>query len=104
MKYGLMTHDCSGKSEDEVATALFDCNWDETKAIELLLEEGGGLGGWEETGKKKAKKSDKDEASRENEDFNDDFDPTNQSDNRERSRNRGPPRLRNRGERSMTRH
>jgi len=87
----------TGKSEDEVATALFDCNWDETKAIELLLEEGGGLGGWEETGKKKAKKSDKDEASRENEDFNDDFDPTNQSDNRERSRNRGPPRLRNRG-------
>ena len=90
--------DCSGKSEDEVATALFDCNWDETKAIELLLEEGGGLGGWEETGKKKTKKSDKDEASRENEDFNDDFDPTNLSDNRERSRNRGPPRLRNRGE------
>jgi len=87
----------TGKSEDEVATALFDCNWDETKAIELLLEEGGGLGGWEETGKKKTKKSDKDEASRENEDFNDDFDPTNLSDNRERSRNRGPPRLRNRG-------
>ena len=87
-----------GKSEDEVATALFDCNWDETKAIELLLEEGGGLGGWEETGKKKTKKSDKDEASRENEDLNDDFDPTNLSDNRERSRNRGPPRLRNRGE------
>ena len=52
----------------------------------------------QETGKKKAKKSDKDEASRENEDLNDDFDPTNQSDNRERSRNRGPPRLRNRGE------
>jgi len=26
----------TGKSEDEVATALFDCNWDETKAIELL--------------------------------------------------------------------
>merc|ERR1719510_2624867 len=87
----------TGKSEDEVATALFDCNWDETKAIELLLEEGGGLGGWEETKKKKTKKSDKDEASRENEDLNDDFDPTNQSDNRERSRNRGPPRLRNRG-------
>ena len=86
-----------GKSEDEVATALFDCNWDETKAIELLLEEGGGMSGWEETGKKKAKKSEKDEASRENEDLNDDFDPINQSDNRERSRNRGPPRLRSRG-------
>ena len=86
----------TGKTEDDVATALFDTNWDETKAIELLLE--GGMGGWEETGKKKTKKSDRDETSRENEDFNDDFDPV--SDNRERSRGRGgPPRLRggNRG-------
>ena len=86
----------TGKTEVDVATALFDTNWDETKAIELLLE--GGMGSWEETGKKKTKKSDKDETSRENEDFNDDFDPV--SDNRERSRGRGgPPRLRggNRG-------
>jgi len=85
----------TGKSEDDVATALFDCNWDETVAIEMLLDESSGFGSWEETGnKKKSKNKDKDEASRENEDFNDDFDPTN-SDNRERSRNRGPPRLRN---------
>jgi len=86
----------TGKTEDDVATALFDTDWDETKAIELLLE--GGMGGWEETGKKKTKKSDKDDTSRENEDFNDDFDPT--SDNRDRSRGgRGGSRLRgsNRG-------
>lgn len=91
--------DITGKTEDEVATALFDCGWDETKAIELLLEEGGGLGSWEETGKKKKKKQqDEKENGKENEDWNDDFDPNNQfNDNRERSRNRGPPRLRNRG-------
>jgi len=89
--------DITGKSEDEVATALFDCAWDETKAIELLLEEGG-LGSWETTGQKKKKKADKEEAGKENEDWNEDFDPNNQfGDNRERSRNRGPPRLRNRG-------
>jgi len=89
--------DITGKSEDEVATALFDCAWDETKAIELLLEEGG-LGSWETTGQKKKKKAEKEEPGKENEDWNEDFDPNNQfSDNRERSRNRGPPRLRNRG-------
>lgn len=89
--------DITGKSEDEVATALFDCAWDETKAIELLLEEGG-LGSWETTGQKKKKKAEKEEAGKENEDWNEDFDPNNQfNDNRERSRNRGPPRLRNRG-------
>jgi len=89
--------DITGKSEDEVATALFDCAWDETKAIELLLEEGG-LGSWETTGQKKKRKADKEEAGKENEDWNEDFDPSNQfGDNRERSRNRGPPRLRNRG-------
>ena len=89
----------TGKSEDDVATALFDCDWDETKAIELLLDqESSGFGSWEDAGKKKTKKSDKDEM-KENEDLNDEFDPS-QSDNRERSRNRGPgqaPRLRNRG-------
>ena len=90
----LQIMEITGKSEDDVATALFDCNWDETKAVELLLDDSAGFGSWEETGKKKTKKSDKDEASRENEDLNDDFDPTN-SDSRERSRNRGPPRLRN---------
>merc|ERR1712112_143670 len=55
--------DITGKSEYEVATALFDCGWDPTKAIEMLLEEGGtgGMGSWEETGKKKKKKNQKKE-------------------------------------------
>jgi hypothetical protein len=102
--------DITGKSEDEVATALFDCGWDETKAIELLIEEGGGLGSWEETGKKKKKKQetanrDDKDAGRENEDWDtDNFDPTNnarqqqqENDNRDRSRNRGPPRFKRGG-------
>merc|ERR1712038_1434847 len=51
--------DITGKSEDEVATALFDCGWDAARAIDMLLEEGGadGMGSWEETGKKKKKKN-----------------------------------------------
>jgi len=93
--------DITGKSEDEVATALFDCGWDPTKAIEMLLDEGGtgGMGSWEETGKKKKKKNQEEEkAGKENEDWNDEFDPNNKfDDNRERSRQRAPPRLRNRG-------
>merc|ERR1712020_115076 len=32
--------DITGKSEDEVATALFDCGWDPARAIDMLLEEG----------------------------------------------------------------
>ena len=41
--------DITGKSEDEVATALFDCGWDAARAIDMLLEEGGadGMGSWE---------------------------------------------------------
>jgi len=104
--------DITGKSEDEVATALFDCGWDETKAIELLIEEGGGLGSWEETGKKKKKKQEtatNHDNNRENEDWDtDNFDPTNNgrqppqqllldSDNRDRSKNRGPPRFKRGG-------
>lgn len=102
--------DITGKSEDEVATALFDCGWDETKAIELLIEEGGGFGSWEETGKKKKKKGqdikgdDRDALARENEDWdNDNYDPTasqrqqHDSDNHDRSRNRGPPRFKRGG-------
>merc|ERR550539_1849898 len=93
--------DITGKSEDEVATALFDCGWDAARAIDMLLEEGGadGMGSWEETGRKKKKKNVEEEksAGKENEDWNDDFDPNNKfDDNRERSR-RGPPRLRSRG-------
>ena len=44
--------DIISKTEDEGGTALFDCGWDETEAIELLIEEGG-LCSWEETRKKK---------------------------------------------------
>lgn len=97
--------DITGKTEDEVGTALFDCGWDETKAIEMLIEEGG-LGSWEETGKKK-KKKEKADNNKENfqEDWdadNDNFDPNQhnnkwEDDSRERSRNRGPPRLRRGG-------
>jgi len=83
--------DITGKSEDEVATALFDCGWDAARAIDMLLEEGGadGMGSWEETGKKKKKKNVEEEksAGKENEDWNDDFDPNNKfEDNRERPR------------------
>ena len=80
--------------DDEVATALFDCGWDEQRAIEMLLEEGGDLGSWEETGKKKKKKQDKEEKDgKENEDWDaDNFDPSvrQDGDNRDKSRGRGP--------------
>ena len=45
----------TGKSEDEVATALFDAAWDESRAVELLLEDNNHLSAWKETGKKKQK-------------------------------------------------
>ena len=48
--------DVTGKPEDEVATALFDAGWDESRAVELLLEDGDHLSAWEETGKKKKTK------------------------------------------------
>ena len=51
----------TGKSEDDVATALFDTDWDENRAIDLLLDESAGFGSWEETGKKKTKKAEKEE-------------------------------------------
>ena len=63
----------------------------------MLLEEGGTetLGSWEETGKKKKKKTQEDEkAGKENEDWNDEFDPNNKFEDN-RLRQRGPPRLRN---------
>jgi hypothetical protein len=73
----------------QVATALFDCGWEEPKAIELLIEEGGGLGlaSWEKTEMKKKKKpamSNRDKSRDENRDSGsekedwdtDNFDPT----------------------------
>ena len=86
-------------SEDEVATALFDCSWDEQRAIEMLLEDGGDLGSWEETGKKKKKKQDKeDKEGKENEDWDtDNFEPRTDGDNRDKSRGRGPPRFKRGG-------
>ena len=78
---------------------MFDCGWDEQRAIELLLEEGGDLGSWEETGKKKKKKQDKeDKDGKENEDWDtDNFDPRQDGDNRDKSRGRGPPRFKRGG-------
>ena len=87
-------------SEDEVATALYDCSWDSQRAIEMLLEEGGDLGSWEETGKKKKKKAEKDEKdSKENEDWdNDNFEPSLRQDGDNRAvRGRGPPRFKRGG-------
>ena len=72
--------DFTGKTEDEVATALYDCSWDVQRAIELLLEEGGGdhLGSWEESGKKKKKKQDKEKEDKGGDDWGDDnFEPSN---------------------------
>ena len=59
--------DVTGKPEDEVATALFDAGWDESRAVELLLEDGDHLSAWEETGKKKkGKKANEDKEDWEN--------------------------------------
>ena len=79
--------DVTGKPEDEVATALFDAGWDESRAVELLLEDGDHLTAWEETGKKKKGKKQEDK---------DDFDESeNQRDNNRGQR--GPPRMRRGG-------
>ena len=51
--------DFTGLEEDAVATALFDAQWDEQRAIELLLEEAEQLTAWEETGPKKKKNKNK---------------------------------------------
>ena len=48
--------DITGKSEEIVATALFDAGWDENLAIGMLLEGGDQLTAWEETGKGGKKK------------------------------------------------
>lgn len=87
--------DFTDKPEDEVATALFDAAWDENRAIELLLENGDHLSAWEETGKKKkAKKA----ANEEKEDWDNDHDNGGGfQDPREKSRQRGPPRMRRGG-------
>ena len=82
--------DITDKTDDEVRNALFDCGLDETKAIELLIE-GGRLGSWKETGKKKQTSEDMEE------DWdNENFDPNNYqgANNKWEEENRGPPRLR----------
>ncbi len=85
--------DITGKPEDVVATALFDAAWDESRAVELLLEEGDHLSAWEETGKKKKGKK-----AEEKEDWDIDNEPSH-NDTREKSRGRGgqPPRMRRGG-------
>lgn len=86
--------DVTGKPEDEVATALFDAGWDESRAVELLLEDGDHLSAWEETGKKKKGKK----SSEEKDDWANDEAETFQ-DPREKSRQGrgGPPRMRRGG-------
>jgi len=90
--------DVTGKPEDEVATALFDAGWDESRAVELLLEDGDHLSAWEETGKKKKSKK---TAVEDNDGWGDDGgndaggnggfqDPRDK-------RQRGPPRMQRRG-------
>ena len=75
-------------SDDEVATALYDCSWDVQRAI----EEGGDLGSWEETGKKKKKKADKDEKDSKEDWDNDNFEPSLRQDGDNRAvRGRAPP-------------
>ena len=86
--------DVTGKPEDEVATALFDAGWDESRAVELLLEDGDHLSAWEETGKKKkgkkANEADKEDWDNEHDGFQD---PRGQGyDKSQRSSRGGPPR------------
>ena len=93
--------DITGKAEDTVATALFDAGWDENLAIGMLLEGGDQLTAWEETGKGgKKKKQQKSQAA------NDDWDDGDVSwsapvDSREKSKQRGPPRMRRGGSSSQ---
>lgn len=84
--------DVTGKPEDEVATALFDAGWDESRAVELLLEDGDHLSAWEETGKKKkgkkANEADKEDWDNEHDGFQD----PRQGYDKSRSSRGGPPR------------
>ncbi|XP_040581218.1 uncharacterized protein lig isoform X2 [Lepeophtheirus salmonis] len=114
--------DITNKEEDEVATALFDSAWDESKAIELLLDVNGGardgFGEWEETGKRKKRNKQSLLVHEDNKhhvglggaSLADDWDesggggsgehPSNNQasdSNREKSRQRGPPRMRRGG-------
>lgn len=85
--------DVTGKPEDEVATALFDAGWDESRAVELLLEDGDHLSAWEETGKKK--KTKKSGQSNDKDEWDDD---EGFHEGRDKSRgSKGPPRMRRGG-------
>ena len=84
--------DVTGKPEDEVATALFDAGWDESRAVELLLEDGDHLSAWEETGKKKKGKKGASEAA-DKEDWDNEHEGF-QDPRGDKSRSRGPPRMR----------
>merc|ERR1712223_413342 len=90
--------DITGKAEEIVATALFDAGWDENLAIGMLLEGGDQLTAWEETGKG-GKKKKKEKAADDKDDW-DDAD-TWGNDSREKSRQRGPPRMRRGGNNSQ---
>merc|ERR1712020_242429 len=87
--------DVTGKPEDEVATALFDAGWDESRAVELLLEDGDHLSAWEETGKKKKSKK---STTTEKDDWDDDEGFIEGREKSSKSSSRGPPRMRGRGD------
>ncbi|KAK7867696.1 hypothetical protein R5R35_011563 [Gryllus longicercus] len=95
--------DATRKTEDEVCTALHDCDNDPDRAVNLLLE-GAGTGEWETSGKKKKNRqtnTPKSETVQNNRDTEQEDWDAGQGFNtdRERSRNRGggPPRMRGRG-------
>jgi len=90
--------DITGKSEEIVATALFDAGWDENLAIGMLLEGGDQLTAWEETGKG-GKKKKKEKTADDKDDWDEDANWGN--DSREKSRQRGPPRMRRGGNSSQ---
>ncbi|XP_065351346.1 protein lingerer isoform X4 [Cloeon dipterum] len=95
--------DATRKSEDEVCTALHDCDNDLDRAVNMLLE-GSGTGEWETSGKKKktrnqagavsSSRGEKSEGA-----ARDRSEPGDSTVDRERSRTRGggPPRMRGRG-------
>ncbi|CAB3374253.1 Hypothetical predicted protein [Cloeon dipterum] len=95
--------DATRKSEDEVCTALHDCDNDLDRAVNMLLE-GSGTGEWETSGKKKktrnqagavsSSRGEKSEGA-----TRDRSEPGESTVDRERSRTRGggPPRMRGRG-------
>lgn len=84
------------RTEDEVATALHDCDNDADKAVTMLLDENADQGTWKKWGKKRknrqanaAKTGDSTSARGPNEAEADDWDTPTLTTNQERDRPRG---------------